>query len=714
MKKLTLSLIVMTSLMLMMIGGVSATDGDVTIIVQDQADNPIESATASLLFYVTGSDKMESKLTNSNGIATFTAEEIATFLLGYDTTVQIHIQPGAKFASDGAYGKVRTVDPTDGFPIIPYNNPGGSLEVKPAMSFDYNMIMMSTEPVQTVWNDLGNEFTVTVTLADDISGITPFATRLRLIRNLVGGQPPAVDPDDDWYMWNGAGYEKWKGIATVDATVTGGSVSTTFSQDIFSDWLVGNKIVVRPEIWISRDVGGVPTVDDYNAVDILRPSSYVHPVQINEEDLFYPTIQDAIDAATAGDTINVAAGTYAENIVIENKDNIIIDGSVGSTVEPTSGIGFEIRNSDDITITGFTINTFGLDAHGIYVSTSASANLNIIDNVININGQSTGIYTKQVSPAHGGWTISGNTISAPNAGVNIELYDVNDVTVSGNTFEESGSVSFVYSSELSDVSGLILTDNTFFGNGDDAWPGVIPTVWIESDFITFDGDTVVDDVTISGNTFNDWTNTAILIGEDGCCSEVTGVVINQNKFLKTSPTSTLESYILEEVNAEYNWWGTIVESEIQVLTNQGVGTVDYDPWCLNDECTNLGGEGVDFIALSVPYFIDYLGLYGFSGFKSQDVSIELKNVGSLNVTVTPYLVVENSDPVFEYINFKDDVGSGLIGVFSTIIPMFATQPEYPPVFSNPKSLTTWIKLTQGLGKLVGPQTGTIYFQAVEV
>ncbi len=313
----------------------------------------------------------------------------------------------------------------------------------------------------------------------------------------------------------------------------------------------------------------------------------------------YGTIQDAIDVAIAGDTINVAADTYVENILIENKQNIVIQGVEGTIVEPASGIGFEIRNSDDITIEDFTINTVGLDAHGIYVSTTASTNLNIINNVITINGQSTGIYTSHLSPAHSGWTISGNTISAPNAGVNIELYDVNDVTVSGNTFEVSGSVSFVYSSELSDVSGLILQNNIFNGNGDAAWPGVIPTVWIESDFINWDDNTVVDDVTISGNTFNDWTNSAILIGEDSaCCSDVTGVVVNQNKFLKASPESALKSYTSEQVNAENNWWGTYVEIGIEALIT---GDVDYTPWAEDISRTRfyapildvVGGQNVD-------------------------------------------------------------------------------------------------------------------------
>ena len=78
----------------------------------------------------------------------------------------------------------------------------------------------------------------------------------------------------------------------------------------------------------------------------------------------YATIQQAIDAASAGDTIEVRAGTYLENLTIRDKQDLILQGAGRDQVTLDGSLkaaerdiipGILIRNSKNITIRGFKI-----------------------------------------------------------------------------------------------------------------------------------------------------------------------------------------------------------------------------------------------------------------------------------------------------------------------------------------------------------------------
>jgi len=102
----------------------------------------------------------------------------------------------------------------------------------------------------------------------------------------------------------------------------------------------------------------------------------------------YPTIQEAINAASDGDTIFVRSGTYYEHVVVnktvsligENRSNTIIDGSwLGTVVNITE---------NNVKVTGFTIQWSYQDYHypksGIYLHESSSE-CNISFNVVTHN-----------------------------------------------------------------------------------------------------------------------------------------------------------------------------------------------------------------------------------------------------------------------------------------------------------------------------------------
>jgi hypothetical protein len=586
---LVLALVLGLSLVAVVPVSANPADGDVTIIVQDQGGDPIAGATATLLFYGGGKGgySMPGKSTDGSGSATFNATEIATWLAAnsYNSSSQIYIQPGAKVETADAYGRVRTVNATTGFPCIPYNTPGGTLVPKPAMSFTYNMIMMSTEPVQTVWDDPANNFTVTATLAESLS-VTPDVTRMRLIRNLVDAQPPAPGgSDDDWYMWNGTAYERWKGIATVNATVTGSSISATFSQGIFSDWQVGNKVVVRAEFGLNRTVDSVSCIDDYYSSDILRPSSYIHPAQINDSTLFYPTIQDAINAASSGDTIHVSAGTYVETGQIHISKSLTIVGADKATtiIKPaqnTTNIGdgrgwFLVDDGKQFNLSNVTLDGSG---HKVYqgirdMGSGTIANCNFSN-------------------------IQYNPSGSDYAGTAIVVFGSNyNVDVTGCTFTAIGRVGVLYYG--TGVTGSTFSSNTYTGKGAGDWldygveVGAGATAIITGNTITnCKGVATVDNSTSAGilvSTYYGPGTTAAITGNTltgntggiavGIDSSDTSTAVAHNNNIYGNSAYGINS-TAPTVDATVNWWGDASgPSGVGPGTGDAVSAnVTFQPW----------------------------------------------------------------------------------------------------------------------------------------
>ncbi len=122
------------------------------------------------------------------------------------------------------------------------------------------------------------------------------------------------------------------------------------------------------------------TDTDQNATDFTagaptprNSSSPVRSIHNVNQNTYFCTIQDAIDAATAGDTIQVSAGTYFEKLTIDTTltlegANAGIDACTGSRgpetiVIPDSGTAsyagttlFVVVDADDVVIDGFTFD----------------------------------------------------------------------------------------------------------------------------------------------------------------------------------------------------------------------------------------------------------------------------------------------------------------------------------------------------------------------
>jgi len=77
----------------------------------------------------------------------------------------------------------------------------------------------------------------------------------------------------------------------------------------------------------------------------------------------FTKIQDAINAASPGDTIFVCNGTYYENVIVQNKERLtlVAESRENSVIDGNrTGNTFEISFCDDIELTGFTIQSSNL------------------------------------------------------------------------------------------------------------------------------------------------------------------------------------------------------------------------------------------------------------------------------------------------------------------------------------------------------------------
>ncbi|HEX6606767.1 MAG TPA: hypothetical protein VF276_07630, partial [Chloroflexia bacterium] len=179
----------------------------------------------------------------------------------------------------------------------------------------------------------------------------------------------------------------------------------------------------------------------------------------------YEAIQPAIDAAVPGDTANLAAGTYAESIVI-NKDSLTLQGNTAATTTlqgagTGTGIAFSGARSN-ISIKRLTATNW---QYGLSLPTGP-LNTVLIEDVAAVNNTLHGIWV-QASPING-VTLRRVNASGNSGGTGRGVWLINgaksNITIEDGTYNNNGLVGI----DISDgsVTGLAITGNTVTGNGD--------------------------------------------------------------------------------------------------------------------------------------------------------------------------------------------------------------------------------------------------------
>jgi hypothetical protein len=356
----------------------------------------------------------------------------------------------------------------------------------------------------------------------------------------------------------------------------------------------------------------------------------------------YTYVQEAINAASGGDVIEVGVGTYAERLSITS--DIDLRGAQYG-VDPTpSGarttpadesiiteVGLSTPNPDvlieigagatNASVDGFTLNGDPLTPVADTSTLRCWANgLTIGNNII------TGKYCVLYKGGDG-LMVDSNRMTANKEGVTCQPGASTNVTVSDNTFELGGSPAGDESAMyMTSTTGLTVTGNTAntFVNAKGIAGSSVTNVDVSGndfsgnkDAVSFWGSTTFVDiydndlsgssrfgVSIKGQDVNIYDNDLSGNGDSGANVDrhvidtervsITGNDLSGNASFGVRVNTAL---VTEDIDASANYWGSTVAATVRASANAGDG-VDYTPWLAGGTAQDPGYAG-DYATLYV-------------------------------------------------------------------------------------------------------------------
>jgi len=333
------------------------------------------------------------------------------------------------------------------------------------------------------------------------------------------------------------------------------------------------------------------------------------------------TIQAAINAAAPGDTINVAAGIYIENVVI-NVPNLTLQSTAGRDLTiidnpnaPTVTIGIYVnKNLGTITVDGFTANNF---RNGIIQSYSQSEGTSFIvknckvipendgtgnaylRNGIQVSGDGSKIIDNIVvgAPLTHDWSssaigvvnasnvlVQGNVVTGPaDIGIDINNYSstlVNNITINNNQI--SGALSGV-TMEASSSNSTPNVQNVFITNN------ILKDSQTEGQGVNVERVTLTN-LTITGNEITGNDHAGVRFSETS--ATIAGDILLNNNYLSGNTSYGIDNGTTYSINATNNWWGNASGPHNAISNPSGTGdevnaNVIFSPWYIDAEKTTL-------------------------------------------------------------------------------------------------------------------------------
>lgn len=142
----------------------------------------------------------------------------------------------------------------------------------------------------------------------------------------------------------------------------------------------------------------------------------------------FHTIQEAISAATSGDTISVKAGTYSENVEVNKQLNIVGDGAEVTFIRAANSSKHAMNiTSSNVIVSGFNLSgsNVALPFYASGIRMTSVSNVSILHNFVSHNIY--GIYMEGSSNS----TIAENIVGSNDWGINLESGDLYN-TIVGN------------------------------------------------------------------------------------------------------------------------------------------------------------------------------------------------------------------------------------------------------------------------------------------